>query len=86
MVMPKKHINLSESLIGIGGMILSSLGTKVKTLDNIIVEVNKMIDNNKNKKIYNNIDSIILSIDYLYLIGAIEITKEGGIFNVLNRT
>lgn len=67
-------------------MILSSLGTRIKTLDEVIIEVNKMIDNNKNKKVYNNLDSILLSIDYLYLIGAIEITKEGGIFNVLNRT
>lgn len=86
MIMPKKHINLSESLIGIGGMILLCLGNNIKTLDNIIIEVNQMIDNNKNKKVYNNLDSILLSIDYLYLIGAIEMTKEGGIFNVLNKT
>lgn len=85
MLMPKKHINLSESLIGIGGMILTSLGKNIKMLDNIIIEVNQMIDDNKNKKIFNNSDGILLAIDYLYAIGVIDITEEGGIFNVLNR-
>lgn len=85
MLMPKKHINLSESLIGIGGMILAILGKNIKSLDNIILEVNQKIDSNKNKKIYNSLDSILLAVDYLYLIGAIDINEEGGIFNVLNR-
>ena len=85
MLMPKKHINLSESLIGIGGMILSSLGGNIKTLDNIIVEVNLMISSNKNKRIYNNADIILLAIDYLYSIGVIDINEEGKICNVLNR-
>ena len=79
MLMPKKHINLSESLIGIGGIILQCLGKNSKSLDAII-------SYNKNKKIYNNTDSIVLAIDYLYSIGAIDINEEGGIYNVFNRT
>ena len=33
MLMPKKHINISESLIGIGGIILQCLGKNIKTID-----------------------------------------------------
>ncbi len=86
MLMPKKHVNLSESLIGIGGIILQCVGKKIKSLDSIIAYTNQIIDDNKNKKVYNNIDSILLAIDYLYSIGAIDINEEGGIYNVFNRT
>ena len=86
MLMPKKHINLSESLIGIGGIILQCLGKTSKSLDAIISYTEQILDNNKNKKIYNNIDSIILAIDYLYSIGVIDIDGEGGVYNVFNRT
>lgn len=86
MLMPKKHINLSESLIGIGGIILQCLGKNVKSLDAIIAYTDQIIDNNKNRKIYNNTDNILLAIDYLYSIGAIDINEEGGIYNVFSRT
>ena len=46
MLMPKKHINISESLIGIGGIILQCLGKNIKTIDSIISYTNQMIDNN----------------------------------------
>ena len=86
MLMPKKHINLSESLIGIGGIILQSLGKRIMSLDEIISDTDQTINNNKDKKIYNNIDNILLTIDYLYSIGIIDINDEGGIYNVFNRT
>ena len=86
MLMPKKHINISESLIGIGGKILQCVGKNIKTIDSIISYTNQMIDNNKSRTIYNNVDSILLAIDYLYSIGAIDINEEGGIYNVFNRT
>jgi len=52
----------------------------------IIEKVNLWIEKNKIKKIYNNIDNILLSIDYLFSIGAIDMNEEGGIYNVLNRS
>lgn len=86
MLMPKKHINLSESLIGIGGIILQCLGKSSKSLDAIISYTDQVINNNKNKKIYNNTDNVLLAIDYLYTIGVIDVNNEGGIYNVFNRT
>lgn len=85
MLMPKKHINLSESLIGIGALILKTINNSEKTIDNILKEVDKLLNRNKNKALYNNIDNILLSIDYLYSIGVIDIDKEGKIYNVFNR-
>lgn len=85
MLMPQKHINLSESLIGIGGFVLCIVKNKEKTIDTIIKEVEKLIDNTKNKKIYNNVDNIMLSIDYLYSIGAIDIDENGRIYNVFSK-
>ena len=86
MLMPKKHINLSESLIGIGALILKTINNTDKTIDSILKEVDKLLNRNKSKALYNNIDNMLLSIDYLYSIGAIDIDKEGKIYNVLNRT
>lgn len=86
MLMPKKHINLSESLVGIGGIILQCLGESSKSLDAIISYTDQVINNNKNKKIYNNTDHVLLAIDYLYTIGVIDVNNEGGIYNVFNRT
>jgi len=84
MVMPQKHISLSESLIGLGAFILNVIKDKRKTLDIVIKDVDKLINKNKNEKIYNNIDNIVLAIDYLYTIGAIDIDDEGRVFNVFS--
>lgn len=85
MLMPQKHVNLSESLIGLGASILMVVGNTTKTLDNIISEVNVLIESNNIKRVYNNTDNILLAIDYLFSIGVIDINEEGGIYNVLNR-
>lgn len=86
MLMPQKHIDLYESLIGLGAIVITIIGKNSKTLDTIIEKVNLWIEKNKIKKIYNNIDNILLSIDYLFSIGAIDMNEEGGIYNVLNRS
>ena len=86
MLMPQKHIDLYESLIGLGAIIITIIGKNSKTLDTIIEKVNLWIEKNKIKKIYNNIDNILLSIDYLFSIGAIDMNEEGGIYNVLTRS
>jgi len=86
MLMPQKHINLSESLIGIGAFILKVINNKRKTIDEIIKDIENLINNRNNKKMYTNIDNIILSIDYLYSIGTIDIDEKGRIYNVFNKT
>jgi len=41
MLMPQKHIDLYESLIGLGAIIITIIGKNSKTLDTIIEKVNK---------------------------------------------
>lgn len=85
MVMPNRNLRISESLIGIGAMVLKSIGKNTKSLDDIVLDVNKQLDDYGIKRENNNIDNIILTIDFLYTIGAIESTNEGNFFNIHNR-
>ena len=46
MLMPQKHIDLYESLIGLGAIIITIIGKNSKTLDTIIEKVNLWIEKN----------------------------------------
>lgn len=73
MILPKKHIKLSESLFAMGAIVLKEIN-KSKTVD----EVWELV---KDNKLINPItfDSFILALDYLYCINLIEINDEGGL-------
>lgn len=78
LILPEKHIYLSETLYGIGGLILSLFDDFETTLtvDALWIKLEKK---NKNKKIIMdlNFDKFILSIDFLFTIGALDL-EEGG--------
>ncbi|MBP1926886.1 hypothetical protein J2Z76_002756 [Sedimentibacter acidaminivorans] len=82
-ILPNKHTEMSKSLFGIGGIILSMLNTPtyIETCwDNYIKDY---ID----KKIvkYNcTFDYFVFAIDYLYTIGAINIDKKGRLYREIN--
>ena len=74
MIMPTKHINFSESLLGFGSYVLNLIDTP-KSIDYIW---NKY-QNDLSKNIYfakHSFDNLILTILFLYTIGAI--TENGG--------
>lgn len=80
MILPSKHIRLSESLLGLGGVLLTITKEPV-TVDDIWFKYSQ-INNSKNKfPAYHNFDNVILALNYLFLIGAIEI-NNGKIKNV----
>lgn len=80
MILPSKHIRLSESLLGLGGILLTITKEPV-TVDDIWFKYSQ-INNSKNKfPAYHNFDNVILALNYLFLIGAIEI-NNGKIKNV----
>lgn len=84
MIMPGKHIALSESYIGLGAFALSLLNTP-KTIDNCWQELNnKFIDKGKIKKRH-SFDNFILVIELLYIIGAININERGEIYCVFKK-
>ncbi|MGL5245722.1 MAG: ABC-three component system middle component 6 [Sarcina sp.] len=78
MILPKKHIKLSESLFALGALVLSSI-KDVKTVD----EIWSNISSQKEYSIKVSFDNYILTLDYLYAIGAIDINAEGRIFKCI---
>jgi hypothetical protein len=83
MILPSKHIRFSESLLGLGGIVLNIL-KEPKTIDEIWF---KFLEINNTKKVlpaYHNFDNVVLSLNYLFLIGAVSIDKKGKIQNATN--
>ena len=82
MIMPGKHIYMSESLLGLGAFVLSLLDSP-KNLDKCWNCLNKVyIDTGKIKKKH-SFDSFMLCIDFLYMIDAIDINERGEIYKCI---
>lgn len=79
MILPSKHINLSESLFGLGGIILKILKNPM-TLDDLWVRYSKM--NNKKSLFpsYHSFDHVILALNYLFAIEVIDINDGDKIY------
>ena len=77
MLLPSKHINFAESILGLAGFLLPFLKEE-KTLDELWKDFGKI---NKTKKFpaYHNFDNVVLAVDFLFIIGAIGITPKGKI-------
>lgn len=80
MIMPKKHIEMSESYIGFGAIVLEILKSPL-TLDacwDIISRkyIQKGIVSKKH-----SFDSLILAVDLLYLLNIVEINDRGEVYN-----
>lgn len=78
MIMPTKHINFSESLLGFGSYILSNIDTP-KSIDDLWKKYKSDLEN----KLYfakHSFDNFVLTVVFLYAINALteqngEITK-----------
>lgn len=81
MILPQKHIKLSESLFALGGFVINEIKLDEKiTVDELWIKINLKLKKDKRKLISDfTFDNLILSLDYLYLLGLIEIDKEGRI-------
>lgn len=85
MIMPKKHISLSESYIGFGAFILKVL-SKPMTIDECWTKIhNKYIDKGLISKKH-SFDSMILTIDLLFALNIVNINDKGEIYNVHKET
>jgi len=75
MILPTKHINFSQSLLGLGAYVLSQLSTP-KTIDELW---NNYSDDYKNK-VYlakHSFDNLVMTIIFLYSIDSI--TENNGV-------
>lgn len=79
MILPSKHINLSESLLGLGGVLLTFLRHKPYTIDGLWQEYSKINNTRDRFPAYHSFDNVVLAIDLLYMIGAIGLNEKGEI-------
>lgn len=77
MLMPKKHIRISESIIGLAGFILKLIQND-KTIDDLWLDFKK-INNTDQLPANHSFDNFLLAIDFLYMIGAINLNENGGV-------
>ena len=76
MLLPDKHVALSESVLGLGAIILSWVRARPLSLD-AIHERAKKAANSSELPTYHGFDSIMLALLFLYSIGTIELTGAG---------
>lgn len=76
MILPQKHIKLSESLFGLGGFILGLLDTP-KDVDRLWEDFIESVESNSFPT-QHSFDNFILALDYLYIIGLLD-TDKGGV-------
>jgi hypothetical protein len=74
-LMPDKHIKLSESLYGLGGYALGLL-SKPATIDDLWSEISSDI----REGVYpaqHSFENLVLALDALFAIGAVELKPSG---------
>lgn len=82
MILPKKHTSVEESIFGFGAYLLNHIEQK-PTIDGLWKKYLKEYE----ESIYNtkfSFDQFIITIDYLFLLGAIEINKKGELVYATN--
>ena len=76
-LLPEKHVRTSESLIGLGAVVLSSLARKPKNLDSLWDDIKEM--EAVRHRIHGTVtlDKVVLATDFLFSVGAVTLDEEG---------
>ena len=77
MLLPEKHITLAESILGLGAFVLSELETP-QSVDRLYERLVKAAETPV-LPAYHDFDALLLSILFLYSIGAVELGVNGGL-------
>lgn len=78
MLLPAKHIKLSESIIGLSGFVLERLN-KPKTVDMLWNELRVAVDR-KEYPAHHPFENLLLSLDFLYSIDIIQLDDNGMVY------
>lgn len=78
MILPSKHIKISESFVGLGGVLLSLLQNEPCSIDYLWNKYNE-INNTSKCPAYHNFDNVIKAINLLFMVGAIDTNNRGEI-------
>lgn len=74
MLMPDKHISFAESLIGLGSFVLENL-TTAKDID-ALWKIYESVRGSEYPA-FHSFDNLLLTVDMLFAIGAIELRNDG---------
>ncbi len=77
MILPNKHITISQSLLGLGGYILTCLDSP-QTIDELWQHLERTLGSAKFPARH-TFENMILALDFLFLIRAIDYASEGKI-------
>ena len=79
MILPTKHTNLSESLLGLSGYLLTFLKAQPYSIDALWEKMEQA--KAEGNLLYRNhtFDNLVLAIDLLFLIGKVSIDTSGKI-------
>jgi hypothetical protein len=77
MLLPNKHISVAESLLGFGAVVLSHLD-QPKSVDSLYSLVKSDMARGT-LPAYHDFDSLMLTVLFLYSIGAVKLTRSGGV-------
>ncbi|TWT66657.1 ABC-three component system middle component 6 [Allorhodopirellula solitaria] len=83
-LLPQKHVRPSESLLGIGAVVLKSLNDRPKYLDEVWSDVQKTEAIKIRLHGSVSLDTIVLAIDFLYIVGAVKLNKRGQLEHASN--
>lgn len=72
-------------MLGLGAYLLKYLNDGPKPIDQLSFKVGKQNETKKSFA-YHGFDNVVLALNYLFLIGAIDINSEGLIYNAVNKT
>jgi hypothetical protein len=80
MILPKKHITIYESLLGLSNFAYSKIKEQELTVDELWTLYQK-INHSKRFPARHSFDNLILSIDILFSLKKIRLTEEGKLKN-----
>lgn len=84
MILPSKHIRLSESLLGLGAVLLDFLQTPI-SVDELWFRFSAINNKRDTFPAYHSFDNVILALNVLYSMGIIDIEENGNIYNATVR-
>lgn len=85
-VLPEKHVVASESVLGLGAIVLACLDGRTMGLDEIwaAVQDHEAVRHSVHGVV--TLDSVILAVDFLFSVGAVHMSRDGVAANASDRT
>ena len=83
MILPQKHLHISESILGLGGVVLDCLKDEAKTVDEIWQKF-QIFNNSEHFRTKWSFDDMLLALSFLYSVGAVAKDQNDQIFYATN--